>query len=182
MMPKIAIIAAALYGYLESSSAVVIPLFGLRSGFSTTEVNLMVSAFASGGILILYFIGKVSDKVSKQSLLLLIPAILFFLFLGMVFFQSWIVSIVLFFMIGGLIPAFYTIGLTYVAEKVDMKFISQANGYFAMFFGLGTLLGPSLGSVLISYDYKYSPWLFGLFVCLAFFLYFKNEDRKKQPV
>jgi MFS family permease len=178
MMPAIAIIAAALYGYLESSSTVVIPLFGMRSGYSTIEVNFLVSAFATGGILILYVIGKYSDKIPKQNLLLIIPVILFFMFLGMVVYQSWILSMILFFMIGGLIPAFYTIGLTYVAEKVEMKFISQANGYFAMFFGLGTLLGPSLGSALISYDYKYSPWIFGFVICFVFILFFKKEIRK----
>jgi MFS transporter, DHA1 family, tetracycline resistance protein len=128
-----------------------------------------------GGIIILFLIGKMSDKISKYSLLLIITIMLSILYLMLVCFNTSLSNIIIFFIIGGLIPAFYTVGLTYVAEKIDMKFISQANGYFAMLFGLGTLLGPALGSVLIEYNHRYAGWIFSVILCLIFIFIFARK-------
>jgi MFS family permease len=179
-MPLIAVAAALLYGYLESSSSVIIPLYSLRNNFSHNDVYYSVSSFVSGGIIILFLIGKLSDKISKYKLLLIITIMLSVLYIILICINTSISNIIVFFIIGGLIPAFYSIGLTYVAEKIDMKFISQANGYFAMLFGLGTLLGPSLGSFFIEYNQRYAGWAFSVLLCLSFILIFYK--RRKQTI
>ena len=51
--------------------------------------------------------------------------------------------------IGGIVPAFYTVGLNYTVEQVEKKFMAQANGYFVMMYGAGTILGPLIGATLV---------------------------------
>lgn len=170
-MPILALISAIVYGYFESSLTMIIPVFGLRNGFTQTQTNYFLSAFIFGGITILYFVGKLSDIISKDKLIQYISISMVFFFLSLIIVKNFIGIIIIFFLIGGIFPAFYTVGLTYTAEKVEPKFIAQANGYFATFFGLGTLLGPVLGSFLIELDKHNGNWIFSAFLCLLFSLY-----------
>ncbi|MCX8010425.1 MAG: MFS transporter [Ignavibacteria bacterium] len=171
-MPILALISAITYGYFESSLTMIIPVFGLRNGFTQAQTNYFLTAFIFGGITILYFIGRLSDIISKDKLILYVSMSMLFLFLSLIMVQNFIGILLIFFLIGGIFPAFYTVGLTYTAEKVEPKFIPQANGYFATFFGFGTLLGPILGSILIELDKQNGNWIFSAVICLIFSLFF----------
>lgn len=172
MMPRIAIFSSAVYGVFESSITIVIPLFGLRSSFTEDEVSLFLAAFVIGGIILLYLIGRASDRVSKFKLLLIVSAVLSVFFLLPGFFSNTIVLIVVFFVIGGFVPAFYTVALTYTVERVDRRHVAQANGHFAMSYGIGTLAGPLMGSMLVELSRQYGFWITSALLCFSFFLYF----------
>ena len=49
----------------------------------------------------------------------------------------------------GIVPSFYTVGLNYTVEEVEMKFMAQANGCFTMMYGAGRIAGPILGTTLM---------------------------------
>ncbi|MEJ5351631.1 MAG: MFS transporter [Melioribacteraceae bacterium] len=177
-MPLLSIISAALYGFFESSIIVVIPMFGLRNLFDVNHVSYFIASFVTGGILLLYLIGFISDKFNRHKLLLFISLLLSVFMILPSIYTNFVFLISIFFLIGGIVPAIYTVGLSYTIEKVEKKFMAQANGYFIMMYGIGTIAGPILGAMLIDLDKKFGYWLFASIICLLFFIFFRKGRNK----
>lgn len=172
-MPLMSLLSASIYGLFESSVIVVLPLYGLRNYFTSDQVSYFIASFVFGGIVILYIVGHVADKISKYKLLLIISILLGFLFLLPAFTEEFVFLLVVFFLIGGFVPAFYTVGLNYTIEQVEKKYMTQANGYFVMMYGAGTILGPLIGTSLIDLNKQYGFWIFASALSLFFYLLFK---------
>ncbi len=169
-MPFLSLASAALYGVFESSIIVALPLFGLRNGFTQIEVSYFLASFVIGGIVLLFFLSKLSDIYSSRKLLLLISILLGSLMLSPTLSLLFVFLITAFFLIGGFVPAYYTIGLNYTVQNIEKKYIAQANGYFVMMYGLGTLLGPMIGSMIVELNKEYGFWIFSASLCFSFFL------------
>ena len=176
-MSLMSLLAAAIYGLFESSMVVVLPLYGLRNHFTSIEVSYFLASFVLGGIVLLYFIGYISDKIRRCKLLLIISVILGVLLLLPLFAVNFIFLIIVFFFVGGIVPAFYTVGLNYTVEQVEKEFITQANGYFVMMYGAGTIAGPIIGTMLMDINKQYGYWLFASLLCFFFFALFNNYKK-----
>ncbi|MHB8906036.1 MAG: MFS transporter [Melioribacteraceae bacterium] len=172
-MPLMSLLSASIYGLFESSVIVVLPLYGLRNYFTSDQVSYFIASFVVGGIVILYIVGHAADKISKYKLLLIISTLLGFLFLLPVFAEEFVFLLIIFFLIGGFVPAFYTVGLNYTIEQVEKKYMTQANGYFVMMYGAGTILGPLIGTSLIDFNKQYGFWIFASALSFFFYLLFK---------
>jgi MFS family permease len=168
-MPSIAIMSSFIYGIFESSIFVALPLYALRKNFSTEEVSYFLSALVTGGIILLYYISSLSDKYSKYKILLWISVLLAALFITPILSANVVYLILVFFLIGGLVPGYYTIGLNYTMEIVKKEYMSESNGYYIMFYGIGTLLGPIIGAFLVDLNVNFGFWLFSALVCFLFF-------------
>jgi len=177
-MPLLSLLSAIIYGFFESAGIVVIPIFGLRNGFSQTDVSVFLTAYVVGGIILLWIFSSITDKFNRYKTLLFSSMILSIFLLIPILSVNYFVLTVSFFLMGGIIPAFYTVGLAYTTENVENKFLSQSNGHFAMFYGIGTLFGPLVGASLVDLNHRYGFWLFGLLLCLIFFSYFWIIKRK----
>jgi len=169
-MPFIGILSSLIYGFFESSVLVALPLYGLRNYFTADQVSYFISSYVIGGIVLLYFIGFVADKTSKIKLLLIISAILGILFSIPLFTLAFGLLIAVLFLIGGSVPAFYTLGLNYTIDRVEKRYMAQANGYFIMVYGIGTVLGPLAASLLVDWNKHYGFWSFSSLLCLVFFI------------
>lgn len=171
-MPLMSLLAASVYGFFESSVIVVLPLYGLRNNFTTDQVAYFLASFVIGGIVILYIVGHFADKSSKYKLLLIISTALGILFLFPLFTMNFFLLLIIFFFIGGIVPAFYTVGLNLTVELVEKKFMTQANGYFVMMYGAGTILGPIIGATLVEFNKQFGYWIFASLISIGFFLWF----------
>lgn len=171
-MPLLGIFSSFIYGLFESAVVVAIPLYALRLSFSQNQVSYLLASFVTGGIILLYFISRYADFYSKFKLLLLISLSLTFLFLVPLFINKFLLLLILMFFIGGIIPAYYTVGLGYTADKVKSEHLAFANSYYIMMYGLGTLVGPVFSSFTIDFDLKLGFWLFSSLICFTFFIFF----------
>jgi MFS family permease len=106
-MPFIGLVSSAVYGTMESSLVVVIPIYGLRSLYDTTEVSSFLTSFVVGGIILLYLIGYMAEKTNKSDLLSAVSLILAALFMFPLFQADFVFLVVLFFLKGGILPAYY---------------------------------------------------------------------------
>jgi len=167
-IPFIGLISSFVYGLFESSVIVALPIYGLRNNYSANEVSFFLAAFVVGGIILGYAISRLSDKVSKYRMLLSIAALLGVFFIFPTLNSQIFFLLPVFFLIGGIVPAFYTVGLNYTIEHVEEKFIAQANSYYIMMYGLGTIVGPLLGAGLIELDKHNGYWLFSAGLCFLF--------------
>ena len=172
MMPLISLLSSGVYGIFESSIIVAVPIYALRSGFTQNQVSFFLASFVTGGIILLFFLSRLSDKVSQYKLLLSISVTLSVFLTVPVYLDSFIFLIIAFFLIGGIVPAFYTIGLNYTASKVEHKYLAQANSFYIMMYGAGTILGPVLGAMLVEWNLHYGYWIFTSILCMCFFILF----------
>ncbi len=179
-MPLLGLFTPLLYGIFESSTIVAIPIYGLRVGFSQVEVSYLLASFVIGGIILLYGISGFSDKYNKYKLILIMSLLLAVLLIVPTFSYSYFMLMILFFIMGGIIPAFYTIGLNYMVENVDKKYISFANSYYIMMYGIGTVIGPLWGASLIELSLMKGYWIFSAILCIIFFVVFFYLRKQKQ--
>ncbi|MBL1213092.1 MAG: MFS transporter [Ignavibacteriae bacterium] len=169
-MPFLSLASAGLYGIFESAIIVVLPLYGLRNGFNQIEVSYFLTSFVIGGIVLLYFLSKLSDLYSSAKLLLIISLLLGIFMLIPTLSLSLTFLIIVFFIIGGFVPAYYTIGLNFTVQSIEKKHIAQANSFFIMMYGLGTLIGPIIGSMIVEISKRYGFWIISAALCFSFFL------------
>lgn len=177
-MPALSLFSAFVYGLFESSIMVALPLYGLRNNFPEMEVSYFLTSFVLGGIILLYFIGHLADKVMKHKLLLIISFLLGLLFILPIVAMIFLFLVIIFFLIGGIVPSFYTVGLNYTVEEVEKKFMAQANGYFTMMYGAGTIAEPILGTTLMDLNKENGYWIFAAGLCFYFFFLSKYYKKK----
>lgn len=177
-MPVISLLSSIVYGLFESSIIVALPMYGLRNGFSTNEVSFLLASFVIGGIVLLYILGILSDEYDQYNLLLINSFILGAVLVTPALTTNFIFLLIAFFIAGGIIPSFYTIGLNYTVKMVEKKYAVQANGYYIMMYGIGTMAGPLAGSSLVDFDKQYGYWLFASALCFAFLLIFIGYKKK----
>jgi len=178
-MPLIGVFSALVYGLFETSVIVAIPIYGLRIGFDRAEVSYLLASFVIGGIVLLYLISYLSDRLSKYNVLLYVSVALTGLLLIPIFHNGFTGLTVLMFFIGGIVPAFYTIGLGYTADMVNKEYISEANGYYVMMYGLGTIIGPLWGALLLEFNLETGYWAVSSLLCVIFFVIFYFQKNNK---
>ena len=176
-MPLISLFSSFFYGIFESSIFVVLPILGLRINYNTTEVSYLLTSIVVGGIVLLYIVSKLSDRISKYKLLLMIAFILIFLFMIPTISADLLILLILFFTIGGIVPGFYTVGLNYTMDITAKKHMALANAHFITLYGVGTLLGPLLGTTLLELDQTYGYWIFSSAFCLLYFTLFLFQGK-----
>ncbi|MFA7287813.1 MAG: MFS transporter [Melioribacteraceae bacterium] len=170
-MPLLSLISSFIYGFFESSIVVVLPLFGLRTLFTETDISVFMTSFVIGGIIILYFIGHLSDKLNKENLVLSIALILSGFIILPVFTHNFYLLTGIFLLIGGVIPSLYTLGLNFAVDKIRRDQIPKANGFYIMMYGAGTMTGPIIGSLMVELNKDYGYWVFSSIICLIFVSY-----------
>ncbi|MFH1306682.1 MAG: MFS transporter [Candidatus Micrarchaeota archaeon] len=127
------------------------PLFFISIGLGGFETGLLMGILTISGLLFSFYIGMKSDQI-KQTHLLAIGTILFFIFCaGLIFFQNiWI--LILLFIFGGT----GTIILNRVGETLAFKFVNyKKKGWdMAVLQGVKTLSfisGVVIGAIIVNY-------------------------------
>ncbi|MBI1937982.1 MAG: MFS transporter [Ignavibacteriales bacterium] len=177
-MPLVSILSSIVYGLFESSIIVALPMYGLRNGFNANEVSFLLASFVIGGIVLLYIFGMLSDEYDQYNLLLINSFLLGAVLITPALTTNFVFLLVVFFIAGGIIPSFYTIGLNYTVRMVEKKYAVQANGYYIMVYGIGTMAGPIAGSSLVDIDKQYGYWFFASALCFTFLLIFVSYKKK----
>ncbi|MCF8307097.1 MAG: MFS transporter [Ignavibacteriales bacterium] len=173
-MPAGGLAASFLYGIFEASIIVALPLFALRNNFNDEQLQFFLGSFVLGGIILLYLIGKISDLYARKKVLAAVTVLMIILFLLVPFSLNYLGLLIFFFIIGGLVPAYYTIGLSFTIESVSEENAAQANGYFISAYGAGTIAGPLMASTLIEAAKLYGYWIGSAAICIIFLLSFRR--------
>jgi MFS family permease len=139
----VAVLAAFVYGCVETGLNGLLPVFGLRSGFSQEWATFQLTLFALGNVVFPIPIGLVADRVSKSRLLGLFT--LFGLFGALILpglsAQRNVYAAAVFAW-GGVTGGLYTVGLAALAEKFHGQKLAAANAAYVMMYALGMMLGP----------------------------------------
>ena len=134
--------AVFLFSFLDGSGISLMPLFGLRHGYSEALAAIMVSVMIGANIILQYPLGWLADRLDRERLL----AACGVGFTVSALIMPWTVQNVLLWptlvMLGISAGGVYTLAMILVGQRFHGVELVTANAAFGVIWGVGSLLGP----------------------------------------
>lgn len=146
-LAPLAMLAAAVGGVAEFGYISLLPAYAVEAGASTSTSLRLLSALLVGGICLQVLVGWLADHVDRGRLLAGLGAVLavgaagFAVLVGGGGLPAYVAA----FALGGVVIAFYAVGLTMLGERVPAAQLVVANAGFLVSYELGATVGPLLG-------------------------------------
>ena len=155
--------AVAIFGLYETALLTLLPIWGVRIGLPDRLAAAAVSAAYFGAIALQFPIGWLSDKLARLTVLRLCGAVGL---VGALLLPSAAASrpalFALLFVWGGTAAGIYPVALGMVGDRFHGGDLIAANAGIVIAYGLGGLLGPTLGGAAM--DLRNPDGLLGLFI------------------
>lgn len=146
-----AMAAAFIGGFAEIGNLSLIPNVALSAGLSQAEALRLLSIMTIGGIALQFPIGWLSDKVSRFALTIAVAVVFIALVLMLPLAlksPGWASAVA--FLLGGVILAFYTLGLAVIGESIAPQDLAAANAAFLVMYQAGSIIGPFAAGVAMT--------------------------------
>ncbi|WP_454191684.1 MFS transporter [Paenibacillus sp. Marseille-Q7038] len=145
-----ALIPAFLYGYMESGMNSNFPIYGLRIGFSESDISTLLPFVGIGGLLLQLPLGALSDRYGRKRILMISGILggVLFMLIPSAGTQFW-PTLLLLTVAGGLVGSFFSLGLAYAADILPKNVLPAANVVASFQFNIGSILGPNLGGIML---------------------------------
>lgn len=145
----------------------ILPIFSQEFSLSATESSLSLSAATATMAIGTLFIGPLSDKIGRKSIMsfsLFIAALLTIVCAAV---NSWIFIVFLRSLTGLALSGVVAVAMTYIMEEVDSEYVSFCMGLYISGNTIGGFSGRFLSSILA----EYFSWNIALIVigCFSFF-------------
>ncbi|MFG1402288.1 MFS transporter [Xanthobacter sediminis] len=180
-----ALLAALVFGAMETSVMSFLPLYGVRLGLGNTDAALLLTVAVMGNVAFQIPLGLVSDRIDRRILLFacalagtigaaILPAL-------DVHSVAFLVAV---FLATGVVGSLYTVGLAHLGARFHGANLASANAAFVMFYSIGLIAGPPLaGQGMDLYDpygfaYVIAAMLGAYALLVAARLAFGNEALK----
>ena len=158
-----AVLAALVFGAIETAVMTFLPLYGLRLGLSETSASLLLTAAVLGNVAFQIPIGLVSDKVDRRILLLVCSLVGSAGALTLPFVEvSSPLFLAMIFLATGIVGSLYTVGLAHLGERYHGADLAAANAAFVMLYSVGLIVGPPLAGLGMR---LYNPYGFAFVIC-----------------
>ncbi len=164
-----AVLAALVFGAIETAVMTFLPLYGLRLGLSETSAALLLTAAVLGNVAFQIPIGLISDKVDRRVLLFccsLAGAAGAFTLPFVPVSSPWFLAMI--FLATGVVGSLYTVGLAHLGERFHGADLAAANAAFVMLYSVGLIAGPPLAGAGMD---LYNPYGFAFVICTMLAVY-----------
>ena len=169
-------------GFIIGAIIALGPMYAQLIGMTTAQISTFMSAMIFGGLLFQWPLGKLSDKIDRRKVMLFasIAATILSAALALgwhddIFFMH--ISIVLF---GGFAYTLYPLAVAYTNDYLEPNLLVAGAGGLLMANGLGTTLGPLIGSAFVELSGPNGLFLFcavvSLLTCVIIILRMKERD------
>jgi MFS family permease len=149
--PAVAI-AVGLFAFFDAGLLSLMSLYGMHYGYSERVALLMVTAILVSDAALQVPLGALSDRVGRVRVHLACGVVLLVTALGMAFMMNtgvWLWIWLVFF--GASAGGIYTLGIVRIGDQFQGPDLVTANASLGILWGLGSLLGPSIGGLAIDY-------------------------------
>jgi len=138
----LAILAGLMYGAIETGIFGLLPVFGVRSGFSEGMAAAQLTVIAAGNILLQYPVGWLADKAPARRVLMLcaVTGVVGGALLPVV--KDSLLMWPLLFVWGGTITGMYTVALTMLGRQYTGLALASANAALIVAYNAGAMGGP----------------------------------------
>jgi len=170
------------YGFLESSLNAIFPVYALRNGIDVSMVSIILTAFATGGIISQLPLGALSDRIGRKKVILFALFGGAFSFGGAALLENNVWALVGAFLLAGLcVGSTFSLGISYMTDLTPKTLLPTGNLLCGIFFSFGSLTGPFMGGLFLELVDGFSfLWLVSLFLLLLSFI--SLIQPKKQQV
>ncbi|TFY85102.1 MFS transporter [Pseudomonas kairouanensis] len=147
-----ALCGAFIAGYAETSSVSFLAGYSLAAGYLLTAATLLISVFGIGGTVLQLPIGWLADRSSYRVGQLICGLVLLAGTLAIPLSQPfpWLATVVVF-LWGGAIGGMNTLAVIEAGDRVGEQQVSTAMTAIAMFYTLGSVIGPVVTGAMVSY-------------------------------
>lgn len=141
----IGVTSAMLFGFLDAAAFGLLPIYGLALHYSPIEAARLVTVLVFGGMAFQYPLGWLADHIDRHRLLVVCAGVgAFAMLLTPLTLDLSIALYGLIFVTGGMIGGFWTIPLIIFGEKFKGSELASVSSTAAVFYGMGSVVGPSL--------------------------------------
>lgn len=148
------------------SGMTVACIYGFTPVYAITyemPVSWVMFSAITGGILLQWPIGKLSDVFNRRAVLTTISGLLVIPSLLLCFFPGSLeLVLILSFFIGGIAFTIYPLSITEVSDRFDPEHVTRIATVLLIFYELGCVVGPLIGSV---FSYPYG--IIGIYMFIA---------------
>lgn len=139
-----ATLGAFLFGVVEIVAMLLLPVYGLRSGFSTQESTWLVTSFTLGNVALQVPLGLLSDRVNRLALLgaVALGSALFLLVIAAA--PGLWTTLALLFFAGGISGGIYPLALALLGERFTDADLAAASSAVVVLYSSGMIVGPPL--------------------------------------
>jgi MFS family permease len=143
-----ATMAGLTFGAVESTGFGLLPVYGMRVGYSAEEATTLITAMALGGVLFQLPMGLLSDHMDRR-LVLLGSALASMIFIALLPLAPFGLAgaLISAFLFGGLAGALYSVGLAHLGSRFRGADLASANAAFVMLYAIGMLVGPAAAGI-----------------------------------
>jgi len=140
------VVSVALFGLYETTAMALLPIWGVRLGFSPALAATTLSALYIGSVALQLPVGWLSDKTARLTMLRLCGAtgLLGAVAMSNLATPSPLVLLVLA-VWGGIVTGIYPVALSMVGDRFRGGELVAANAAIIIAYGLGGLVGPGIG-------------------------------------
>lgn len=140
--------AAVCYGAVEACAGAFLTVYAVRQGAPETEATLLVAALGVGNMLLVPFVGWLSDRTDRRHVMAGCGLVCVFAVSLLPLVRAVnIGELALVFVWGGAISAIYAVGLAHLGANFRGAALASANSAYAVLYALGTMVGPSAGGL-----------------------------------
>jgi MFS family permease len=144
------LLAAFVFGSIDAGMAGLLPVYGVRLGYSEIHAALFVTALSVGALVLQFPLGHLADKMDRRHLLALCAAggVIGAALTPFAIATPWTMYLLLA-LWGGITMGIYTVGLTLVGERFKGRELVGANAVNVILYSLGLLMGPAIEGVAL---------------------------------
>lgn len=160
------------------------PVYAVQVGMSSTQISLFLSSALIGATVLQMPIGTISDRVPRRGVIAVVAAVAAAASLLGIGSGTNTIAFVAMFVIGATSFPLYSLSIAYTNDWIEDHQRVGASGLLVMVNGVGAVLGPIVGSSLISAFSPDAYWWSLVLAHLAIFLYvmFRIMVRDAVPV
>jgi DHA1 family tetracycline resistance protein-like MFS transporter len=136
----------------------ILPDFAERYGGTPTVVGLLMAVYALGQFVAAPVLGRLSDRYGRRPIFLVSIAgtMISMLILG---FARSVPMLFASRIVGGLSGGNVTVAQSYVADVTDERNRARGLGFIGAAFGMGFILGPLFGGLLVNFGFSVPPFV-----------------------
>ncbi len=179
-----AMCASLVFGYLDGALVGQFPIYGSRLDLDRATISMTLSIFFFGSIIFQFPLGWLSDVWGRFKTLFTTSLLGFLCFLLVPLTDhNALLLMGMFFLIGGLLGSFHSLGMAYLGDLLRAKDLPTGNALYTMLYGIGSIMGPSFTGVAIQFFGKeWFAWsIAAMLVCYAVFGLLCSQNVKKRP-
>lgn len=167
LLAPVAMVAGIVGGLLELGHFALLSVYTIESGGTEAEALRLLTLFMVGGLTLQFIIGWLADRVSARRVLVAAAFLFTATASSLPLTDDPTLRAAAVFVMGGLGIGFYTLGLTFIGQRVPVHDLAVANAAFLITYQIGAMIGPSMGGFAM---HQWQPHGFVVAMALAAFL------------